>query len=143
MSSLKARHRKPRHSAGFTLLEALFALLLLAVCLLPAANALRGAVAAPDAAATAERNLDCVSSRMETVLADSYTRMLSQAGTSGYSTLAAAGCPALAVRVERYGRISNRSFGFGAPDDYLLFVSVALDQPADGNPFTLTTLVSR
>jgi len=143
MSCLKARHRKPRRSAGFTLLEALFALLLLAVCLLPAANALRSAMAAPDAAATAARNLDCVSSRMETVLAEPYTRMLSQAGMKpGYSTPAAAGCPALTVRVERYGRTSNRSFGFGAPDDYLLFVSVALAN-ADGNPFTLTTLVSR
>ncbi|RYE95406.1 MAG: prepilin-type N-terminal cleavage/methylation domain-containing protein, partial [Oxalobacteraceae bacterium] len=40
------RHR-PRRSGGFTLLEAVIAMLLLAVCLLPAASALRDAAAAP------------------------------------------------------------------------------------------------
>ena len=140
---MKVRHGKPGHSAGFTLLEALIAMMLLSVCLLPAANALRNAVAAPTVAASAARNLDCVSSRMETMLTESYTRLLAQASTANYSLPADKDCPARTVRIERYGRISNRAFGFGASDDQLLFISVELSDPADGNPFTLTTLVSR
>jgi prepilin-type N-terminal cleavage/methylation domain-containing protein len=145
MSAMKVRHGKPGHSAGFTLLEALIAMMLLAVCLLPAANALRNAVAAPTVAASAARNLDCVSSLMETVLAEPYTRLLSFATTSGTSPypLPDDDCPARTVRIERYGKITTREFRFGAPDDSLLFVSVGLTNPAEGNPFTLTTLVSR
>jgi prepilin-type N-terminal cleavage/methylation domain-containing protein len=144
MFRMKVRHRQARHHAGFTLLEVVCALLLLAVCLLPAANALQSTVAAPAVAAGAARNLDCVSSLMETVLAQPYTRLLSFATTSGSSPypMPDDGCPARTVRIERYGTISTRSFGFGATDDYLLFVSVALTTPG-GNPYTLTTLVSR
>jgi len=146
MSTMKVRHRKPRRSAGFTLIEAVIALMLLAVCLLPAADALRNAVAAPDAAASAARKLDCVSSLMETVLAEPYNRLLSFATASGASPYPIpddAACPQRSVTIARYGKTSNRSFGFGATDDYLLYVSVALADPADGNPFTLTTLVAR
>jgi prepilin-type N-terminal cleavage/methylation domain-containing protein len=145
MSPMKVRHGKPGRSAGFTLLEALIAMMLLAVCLLPAANALRNAVAAPTVAASAARNLDCVSSLMETVLAEPYTRLLSFATTSGTSSYPPPDddCPARTVRIERYGKTSTRTFGFGTTDDHLLFISVGLTDPADGNPFTLTTLVSR
>jgi prepilin-type N-terminal cleavage/methylation domain-containing protein len=146
MSTTKVRHRQPWHSAGFTLIEALVALTLLAVCLLPAANALRNAGAAPAVAAGAARKLDCVSSLMETVLAQPYNRLLSFAtatGTSSYPIPDDAACPQRSVTIARYGKTSTRSFGFGTTDDYLLYVSVALADPADGNPFTLTTLVAR
>jgi prepilin-type N-terminal cleavage/methylation domain-containing protein len=143
MSVTKVRHGKPGRSAGFTLLEALIAMMLLAVCLLPAANALRNAVTAPTVSATAARNLDCVGSRMETVLTEPYTRLLAQVSTSKYSLPADDDCPARTVRIERYGKTSTRTFGFDTTDDHLLFISVGLTDPADGNPFTLTTLVSR
>lgn len=133
------------HSAGFTLLEVVCALLLLAVCLLPAATALQSATAAPAAAAAAAHNLDCVSSLMETVLSEPYTRLLSMATNTNKSAypLPDDGCPARAVRIQRYGKTSTRSFGFNTTDDDLLFVSVALDDPSNGNPYALTTLVSR
>jgi type II secretory pathway pseudopilin PulG len=145
MCSPANRHRT-RRSGGFTLLEAVIAMLLLAVCLLPAANALRDAVAAPAVGATAARNLDCVSSLMETVLAEPYNRLLSLATTadaSAYPVAPDPACPARTVRIARYGTNGNRRIGPGAPDDYLLYVSVGLADPADGNPFTLVTLVSR
>jgi len=145
MRSLVNRHRA-RRSGGFTLLEAVIAMLLLAVCLLPAANALRDAAAAPAVAASAARNLDCVSSLMETVLAEPYNRLLSLATTgdaSAYPVTPDPACPARTVRIARYGTNSTRAIGPGAPDDFLLYVSVALANPADGNPYTLATLVSR
>lgn len=139
-------HHPPRRSGGFTLLEAVIAMLLLAVCLLPAASALRDAAGAPAVAASAARNLDCVSSLMETVLAEPYNRLLSLAtpgDASAYPVAPDPACPARTVRIARYGTNGNRKIGPGATDDYLLYVSVALADPADGNPYTLVTLVSR
>ena len=145
MRSPRNRHRT-RRSGGFTLLEAVIAMMLLAVCLLPAASALRDAAAAPSVAAGAARTLDCVSSLMETVLAEPYNRLLSLATTgdaSAYPVAPDPTCPARTVRIARYGTNSTRAIGPGAPDDFLLYVSVALADPAAGNPYTLVTLVSR
>jgi len=146
MSLSTGRYRKPRHAAGFTLLEALLALFLLAVCLLPAADALRAATGAPAVGADAARRLDCVASLMDTVLAEPYARLLSLATDSGaaaYPIPDDPACPARTVLIARYGNDSTRKIGPGGTSDYLLFVSVALADAADGNPYTLTTLVAR
>lgn len=146
MSRLAHRHRTPARAAGFTLLEALFALLLLAVCLVPAANALRGAVQAPIVTADAARKLDCVGTLMETVMAEPYARLLSLATTGGASAYPVpndTACPARTVTIARYGNNSTGKIGPGGSGDYLLYVSVALANAADGNPYTLTTLVAR
>jgi prepilin-type N-terminal cleavage/methylation domain-containing protein len=142
------QHRHPlrRNAAGFTLLETVVALLLLAICLVPAANALSGAVAAPARTATAARNLDCVGSLMETVLAEPYDRLLSLAMTPGVSVYPVpvdVACPPRKVVIARYGVESTGQIGPGGTSNYLLSVSVGLANAADGNPFTLTTLVAR
>lgn len=135
----------PGRAAGFTLVEALLAISLLAICLVPAANALRGAVQAPGAGAAAARNLECVSTLMETVLAESHWRLLSLASSTGPATYPAddPDCPARTVTIARYGNSSTGKIGPGGTNDYLLLVSVALKNPADGNPYTLSTLVTR
>lgn len=146
MSCPTRRHRTPARAAGFTLLEALFAMLLLAVCLVPAADALRGALQAPGASSDAARKLDCVSALMDTVMADSYARLLSLATSSGaaaYPVPDDPSCPARTVTIARYGNNSSGKIGPGGTGDYLLYVSVALRDPADGNPYTFTTLVAR
>lgn len=138
-------HRPPqaRTAGGFTLLEVLCATILLAACLVPAVNALRGAVRAPVDSAAAARNLDCVSALMETVLAEPYDRLLAVATSpNDYPDPGAANCPARKVVITRYGNESNRKIAAGN-SNYLLYVSVGLANAADGNPFTLTTLVAR
>jgi type II secretory pathway pseudopilin PulG len=141
------RHSPPRrHAAGFTLLEVVFAMILLATCLLPAAAALSAAVRAPAEMAQAARNLDCVGTLMETVLAEPYGRLLSlatEAGPAAYPVPDEAGCPARAVTIRRYGNDATQKTGFGATGSTLLYVSVGLANAADGNPFTLTTLVAQ
>lgn len=141
MPGLTHRHPPVRTAGGFTLLEVLCATILLALCLVPAVNALSGAVRAPADSAAAARNLDCVSSLMETVLAEPYVRLLAAAST-GYPDPGAAGCPARKVVITRYGIESGRKIAAGN-SDHLLSVSVGLANAADGNPFTLTTLVAR
>lgn len=118
---------------------------LLAVCLVPAANALRGAVQAPGASAAAAHNLDCVVTLMETVLAEPYARLQSLATSSGVANYPSddPNCPARSVTIWRYGNNNTGKIGPGGNGDYLLYVSVALKNPADGNPYTLTTLVAR
>ncbi|TWI69754.1 hypothetical protein IP91_00827 [Pseudoduganella lurida] len=129
-----------------TLLEAVFALLLLSVFLVPAADALRGAIAAPGDTATAARDLDCVSGLMETVVAEPYDRLFAAAGNiaipSSYSTIATAACPPLSVFIARYGRNANGTLGTANASDYLLYVGVRV---ADANAagFPLATLVAR
>lgn len=140
------RLRQTRRAAGFTLLEALLSLFLLAVCLVPAATALRDAMTAPAVGTSAAHNLDCVSALMETVLAEPYARLLSLANATGpaaYAFTDDGSCPQRTVTINRYGNDSTRAIGPGGTGDNLLMVSVALANATDGNPFTLTTLVTR
>ena len=136
-----------RAAAGMTLVEAVVALLLLSVCLVPAANALRDALAAPGNTAQAGRDLDCVSARMEAVLAEPYDRLLTAARTlttaSSYSTPADTACPAVSVFIARYGNDSAITLGTRSAGDNLLYVGVRLADTNAGNQFPLTTLVAR
>lgn len=136
-----------RDATGFTLFEVLAALLLLGICLIPAANALRSAVGAPAVTASAAHNLDCVTSLMETVMAESYTRLLPVAkGTATYpadTSAPDATCPARTVTIALYGNNSTGKIGPGATDEDLLYISVALTNATDGPSFALTSLMSR
>lgn len=128
-----------------TLIEALLALVLLSVCLIPAANALRGAVAVPADSALAAQQLDCVSALMEKVVAEPFGDLLAAAGApdaaSRYSTVAGVQCPALTVTITRFGIDSTRKIGAGGTGNHLLRVTTALAAP-DGR-FPLTALVTR
>lgn len=130
-----------------TLVEAIVALLLLSVCLVPAANALRGALAAPGNTALAGRDLDCVSARMETVLGESYERLLAAAKTmttaTTYSTLATTTCPALSVFIARYGNDASVTLGTSGAGDNLLYVGVRVAGTQGRDGFPLTTLVAQ
>jgi len=129
-----------------TLFEVMLAVLLLAVCLVPAADALRDAVASGPAGEDLVRDLDCVSSRMEVVLAEPYQRLLSRAGDikkpSDYSSAAQEDCPAIAVYIARYGDDKTRKTGPGN-SDHLLYVGAELADAGAANRFPLATLVSR
>lgn len=133
--------------AGLTLFEAVLALLLLAVCLVPASEALRDAVAHAPASDAAARDLDCVSSRMEIVLAEPYQRLLANAGNagtpSGYSSDAGEGCPAVAVYIARYGNGKSGKIGPGGDSEHLLYVGAELADANAGNRLPLATLVTR
>lgn len=136
-----------KQCAGLTLFEAVLALLLLAVCLAPALDALRDAIAHAPSADAAARDLDCVSSRMELVLAEPYQRLLASAGNPGtpssYSAAAGDGCPAIAVYIARYGNEKNVTIGPGGDSDHLLYVGAELADPNAGNRLPLTTLITR
>ena len=146
--SVSLSKRAWRHRcAGMTLLEAVLAVLLLSICLVPAANALRGAIAAPLDNERAARDLDCVSSRMETVLAEPYLRLLAAAGDANalaaYSAPADGGCPAIAVVITRYGTDATGRMGPDGNGEHLLYVGAQLADPGAANRLLLATLVTR
>ena len=138
-------------AAGMTLLEAVFALLLLSVCLIPAANALRGAINVPADSALAARELDCVSTLMESVLAEPYGNLYAAVGApdapSTYSTPAGANalstapdCPPMTVTITSYGTDRTRRLDATGTSSYLLRVVAFVT--ADGR-FPLATLVAQ
>jgi hypothetical protein len=135
-----------RSSAGFTLVEALLAMMLLAACLIPASYALRDSVSAPGDNATAAHNLDCVTSLMETVVATPYDVLYRKVNPNAAMLFPSeddASCPARQVWIMPYGVDNGRKLGTGGTSAFLLYVSVSLANASDGNPYTLTTLVAR
>ncbi len=140
-----------RAAAGMTLLEAVFALLLLSVCLIPAANALHGAINVPADSALAASELDCVSALMESVLAEPYGNLYAAVGEpnapSAYSTPAGASalptapdCPPMTVTITSYGIDRGRTLSAAGTSKYLLRVVTSV--AADGR-FPLSTLVAQ
>jgi type II secretory pathway pseudopilin PulG len=143
MAGMPRSRSLARRAAGFTLLEALLAMALLAACVIPATYALRDAVRAPGDNAVAARNLDCVSNLMETMLAMPYSTLYTKASGPGYTPAADPNCPPLQVTLQLYGNEATKKVGPGGTSRYLVYVSVSLSKPEDGNPYTLATLVSR
>lgn len=62
----------PRREYGFSFLEIMVAVLVLAICAVPMGEAIRNGVTASSIAAAKARELRCVKNTMETVLAEPY-----------------------------------------------------------------------
>lgn len=137
---------------GFSYIEAVLAVALLALCAVPAADAIRGGLTATTVGAGKARELRCLRSRMETVLAESYDDLwMAVRGPETASAYSLAADPgpdgACGVRnvfiskyVHPYGSTTGQVLAAGDPtEDTLLLVTVA---GADGS-YPLTTLVDR
>jgi Tfp pilus assembly protein PilV len=138
----------PRH-AGFSYVGVLLAAVLLAVCALPAADAVRNALAAPQAGANRLRSLLCLKSQMETVIAQPYQNLLGAAAganvASAYSLAADAGCPARNVYISKVSVDAEGITSYPAFDTGLLQVAVSLPgaDPAAAPLMSLATVVTR
>lgn len=135
-------------AAGLSYVEVMVALVLLGICALPAADAIRAGLRAGEVGAVQARELRCVKSRMETVLAESYDELWkAQQGTdtpSSYSLAADAECGVRNVFIARYvhpyGDLTGQVLDAANPTaDTLLIVTVS---GTDG-AYPLTTLVDR
>ena len=124
-------------AAGFAYVEIMVAVLLLALCALPAANAIQNALAAADVVPAKAIELRCMRDTMETVLAEPYARLLAaQKGTAptAYSAAAGDGCIERKVFIGVYQQNGN---GDTATSTALLRVDVVSAQ----TNYSFTTLV--
>jgi type II secretory pathway pseudopilin PulG len=130
----------PIHAAtrqrGATYLEIMVALLIFSVCLAPALDAMTSGLVTIPAVAASSRDIGCVRTQMEKVLAEPYANLLQAAVAAGaktvpaatYSLAADAECPARNTFLARYDPDSAGNL-FVSADSGMLFVRVAA---ADG-----------
>lgn len=84
---------------GFAYVEIIVAALMLALCAVPAANAIKNGLNAAQAGQGKGRELRCIRNRMETVLAEPYQNLSAAAGTSNYHLDADSDCIARDVTI--------------------------------------------
>jgi len=147
MAASRPVPQRGRIPHGFSLIEIAVAVVVLAVCLVPATNAIRNSLAMPAIAAGADTQLGCVKAAMERVMAESYFKLLPAARArtvaTSYSTSAAGNCLAINVYVTRYDPTTSPYY-FTSTDTGLLYVQVRLADPAltGAAAYTLTSLVA-
>lgn len=139
-------------AAGLSYVEVMVALVLLAICALPAADAIRGGLQAAEAGAVQARELRCVKNTMETVLAESYDelwRAVEAAETSLIRSLPAdpgpdGECGAREVHVYKYEHRHGQATGkVLAPGDKTADTLLLVTVSGAGGSYPLTTLVDR
>jgi prepilin-type N-terminal cleavage/methylation domain-containing protein len=99
LNRLRRRH-------GFSFVEVLVAVAVLALCVIPLANALKVGIAASSIGAAKAQELRCMKNMMETVLAEPFQNLANAARTmdvaSSYSLPRDSVCPARNVYIARY-----------------------------------------
>jgi hypothetical protein len=136
-------------AAGFSYVEILVAVLLLALCAVPATEAIRTGVGAADIGPTRMQELRCMKTKMESVLAQPYQNLASAAvgqwptliPGEGYSEPKGGGCPRRDVYIVKVRRPYNSAgFSDGNADELaMLYVSVS----SPDTSYAFTTLVTR
>jgi len=97
--------RRLERAAGFAYIEVMVAVLLLALCALPAANAIKTGLTAADAVPSKAAARRCMRDKMEAVLAEPYANLLAARNgklPTTYSEGAANGCVARSVYIDVY-----------------------------------------
>ena len=125
-------------SPGFAYVEILIAVLLLALCALPAANAVQNALNAADVVPAKATELRCMRDTMEAVLAEPYANLLAaQNGTNEtlYTKPAGNGCIERKVFIDVY---QQNGTGDTARSTVLLRVDVVSPK----TDYSFTTLVA-
>lgn len=131
--------------AGFSYIEVLLAVLLLGVCAVPAAEALRSAIGTADISATELAELLCLTSHMENTIAVPHrTLALAAAGTTtpaaAFSLPQDAECGARNTYISFYNPDSVTTYP--SAETGLLQVKVTIEQ-SGGTPRSLVTVVGR
>jgi type II secretory pathway pseudopilin PulG len=133
-----------RRQSGFSYVEILVAMSLIAVALVPAMNALRAGVSATTVQETQLTLHYTLTGRMEQVLAEPFAALSNAAGVAGdektpssYSDTAGSN-PRVLVYLSRYDMDNADADGnvFTGGDDGILWVRVAIE----GTPLDLQTL---
>jgi prepilin-type N-terminal cleavage/methylation domain-containing protein len=135
-----------RPSCGFSYIEVLVAVALLAICAYPLADAIKNGLGAAAVGENKAQELRCMKNMMETVLAEPFDNLLAAANGSqatSYSRPAGNDCGVRNVYIAKYEhRINSAPQEFEEPasvEDTLLLVTVSAPEPG----YIFATLVDR
>jgi len=142
--------RRGLHRRGFSYVEILVATVVLALCAVPLADAVKNGIDASRIGSAKAQELRCLKNRMETVLAEPYQDLWNAARgrdvASSYSQPADAGCSiAREVYIARYEHEYGKAPRFlddsAAPDRLeLALLHITVSTPGG---YAFTTLVAR
>lgn len=130
---------------GFAYVEVLIAAAILALCAVPAANAIRNGLVAGQAGQSKMVALTCVRNLMEKVMAEPYMNLNNAAGTSVYDVAANDNCAGRTVTIERKlfdgAKLLELPAGAGIEqkETALLKIKVAMKDSA----YTFSTVVAQ
>lgn len=133
------------HQRGFAYVEVMIAAVILALCAVPAANAIKNGLDAATISQAKALELRCVRNRMEAVLAEPYINLNLAAGTTAYNLDADASCAATTVVIDLklFDGSKLTDLSSVASDEQkktaLLKIQVALA----GSDYSFTTVVAR
>lgn len=130
-------------ASGFAYIEVLIAVLLLALCALPAANAVKNGLNAADAAPKRAIALRCMRDKMEAVLARPYIELLAaQKGNqpvNAYSQAKGGGCVERQVYIDVY---KQQPQGDISVDTARSTALLRIDVVSPDTDYSFTTLVA-
>lgn len=130
---------------GFAYVEVMIAALILALCAVPAANAIRNGLDAGQAAPAKTAELLCVRNLMETVLAEPYATLNAAAGTNKYDLAADQTCAARKVAITRqqFDGATLTALPDSASDEQIKTALLKVDVSQDPAGYAFTTVVAR
>jgi Tfp pilus assembly protein PilV len=135
-----------RHLArGFAYVEVLVAALILGLCAVPAANALRNGLDAGPAGSAKAAELYCVRNLMETVLAEPYMSLNTAAGTSNYNLTVDDTCALRTVTIERklFDGAKLTDLPASATNEQRDTALLKIKVEMTGSPYAFSTVVAR
>ena len=142
MMSLRRPAPRAHCIAGFSYVEVLLAIVLLAVCIGPAMDAIRDSLGGPSVTQSAAQALQCVKNHMEKVVAEPYRNLASAAGSMSlaspvYSLPGDTQCGVRNVYLSFYDPTPPASYP--VTDTGLIYVTVA----SPGTALIFSTLVTQ
>jgi Tfp pilus assembly protein PilV len=133
------------NARGFAYVEVLIAAVILALCAVPAANAIRNGLDAGQAGQSRAIELTCVRNLMESVLAEPYMDLNTAAGTGKYNLVADSQCAVRTVTIERKlfdgARLTDISAMASSEQRDTALLKVKVDMA--GSNYTFSTVVAR
>lgn len=136
---------KPADARGFAYAEVLVAAVILALCAVPAADAIRNGIDANRVGQSKAAELRCVRNQMETVLAEPYFTLNQAAGTAAYNLAADATCAARTVvlTLKQFDGANLNDLPATATSEQKNMALVKVQVTLDNSPYSFSSVVAR
>lgn len=130
---------------GFAYVEVMIAAVILALCALPAADAIRNGIDANRIGQSKAAELRCVRNQMETVLAEPYFNLNQAAGTTAYNLAADGTCAArtVALSLKQFDGANLTDLAPTATSEQKNMALVQVKVTLDNSSYSFSSVVAR